>query len=295
MLSIQTTYSSIMNLEQLRQRTTNLGVRVSNEFNAFFYLSVLETIQTKLTRIPEKNYITQNLKHHRLLIQQGFEKENLHNLLNNYAVILDNIVATRVAHEISRKNIDAHSNDKTYTVKNFYKKYPFLKKTIKAVETNAVVNMERLAIRIIADFTDLKKMFGRNMYRLKKVGYQQNNLNLKKPRLFFLTFATTTGKEIQVGYKPFDLESECLTIGNSQALRRVDPNFFGDAKSFHEIINDKIRARPDYNTSEARAPHLLPVYKLLPRNWDSAAPSEHSFESPYGYIEILPKKRQKLA
>ncbi|HAS42660.1 MAG TPA: hypothetical protein DCS93_19425 [Microscillaceae bacterium] len=294
-----------MTLDELRERITALGITPPDELRASYYIDALERIELLLLTIPDVQVVQGNSRVNQELIQSAFKKENLTDLLNTYARIFDKIIFGGLNLDIRNARNAARPNDTVNQilladigqpnyVESFYQRYPFLNRIRQNIERNIIDNMKRVVSRISADIQDLKRMFHPGITTLQRIESVNDYLYQKGQQTLFLTFNTTNGATTII-YKPFDIEVDCLIVGDSNALNQVDRRFFRATQSFFELLNDQIKAHPDYRMGRGLTVHLLPTYKLLPRNYHSSLDNIADIQTAYGYTEFLSSEKTKAA
>ena len=293
-----------MTLKDLRKRINVLGITPNDELRAAYYIKILENLNTQFQSIPEDAAITGGDESKKELIQQAFQKENLIKLLNTYGNILDNVIHGGLNAEIqaqyaknrnhyTAKDAILNGLKQTNYIQKFYtEKYPFLGVLSSTIEQNAIKNLKRLAERVIGDIDGLRQVFDIRLKSLVQISGTGSDLHKGGQQVLFLTFDTTSGSRVKLVYKPSDLESDCLIVGDSIALGKVDPVFFGSTKSFYELINEEIKKRPDYDATQKKGPFLLPTYKFLPKNYGSSI-NISDLRKSYGYIEFVSSEKEK--
>ncbi|NTU53914.1 MAG: DUF4135 domain-containing protein [Chlorobiaceae bacterium] len=242
------------------------------------------------------------------------------NLLTELATRLDWYVCPAVSADLERllrnKPPDGESNNWTYkeyfknkifsdkkhlfdtNIVSFYSRYLITKSAIDIITANFKQNILLACQRIVADKHDVMILFSDRDYelildRLIEIKSTGSDSHKGGKQVLILTFfgllydhdykyETVVFKLV---YKPSDMESDCLIVGDSAALNRVDPNFFGQAKkSLVEIFNDAVAVHP-----EAKATPL-PTYRILPKQYMSLRPAQNYgqyVKDSYGYIEFL--------
>ncbi|HAS42661.1 MAG TPA: hypothetical protein DCS93_19430 [Microscillaceae bacterium] len=292
-----------MTLRQLRERINTLGINPPDELRTIYYLEILERIKTQLAAIPENEEAEDGQRIDRQVIEQAFQNENLTDLLDTYARIFDNVIHGGLNAEIAdafakdntqntaEKVITARMVETNYVEQFYTRYYPFLGTITRNIERNVIASMTRVARRISADLSDLNKVFGGGIQSLRLIETLDDILVKRGQQTLLLTFNTSDG-DTKIVYKPYDIEMDALIVGDSVALGRADTHFFAgeDEKSFYELINEVLERSTRIISGRA---HLMPTYKLLPRNYGSRRVSITDLTKAYGYVEFLSNEKTK--
>jgi hypothetical protein len=223
-------------------------------------------------------------------------------LLTSLAKMLDRYACPAVAFALKRHESLSYeqyfqqqilyAKDETYETKRntFLNTYPIARDALQTIATNFQRNLRLACKRVIAD-RDAITLLYQDTYReltlhsLTRINPSGSDFHKGGQQVLILTFSANNARrpipELQIVYKPSDVEVDCLVVGNSVAVNRaLETEFMKE--SLTEIFNSLTSAQPDKGRFEP-----LPTYRILPRKYMSQQAAPVPLREAYGYIEYL--------
>lgn len=298
-----------MDINQLEEALKQLGVVPPNPERASLYLQYLTETQDYFARTLAGSAPDGLGKRY------GFFKTALGsaNLLNELSAILDYFIAPAVDKalhlafaEKSTLTYSGYFEDRILNdnydanVQDFYRCFPITAHAVRTLTSNFQQNIFLACRRIAGDISAIETLFADQydfdpfggLTGLKSIKSSGSDFHKGGQQVLILTFDMVywgekypVSDELNLVYKPGDMEADCLLTGDSAAVNRVTPNFM--AASLTEIINKEIcgekAAHPGSTLEE------LPTYRILPRNYMSRHNGGYPLpvRDAYGYIEYL--------
>jgi hypothetical protein len=291
----------------LHNTLAGIGVVPPDELRAGLYLTQLQATRTFLfTTLANDPTIGGNVypRFSAALQDPG--------LLNAFCALLDRFVGAAVSADLQAPpaayttyenyfdvNIfQANGGNFATNVQNFYNRNPATSRAVQALTANFQNNILTACRRIQTNWNAIHTTFVPDGHLIALAGIKSTGSDFHKDgqQVLILSFevlqimgntkgADPLAGEVQVIYKPSDIEVDCLIAGNSAAVNAIHNNF--QAASLFEIINGLIAAaRP--NTQRLQD---LPTYKILPYNRGSSLNYNNAGQLPirtsYGYIQFL--------
>lgn len=248
------------------------------------------------------------------------------NLLEELANVLDYYLGAAISHDLEKYINEKKSNKEESLKKYLYEDYfderifkeysknveefkndfSVIKHVMKKVTENFQQNILTACVRVVQDYSDIQKFFKGPLFEgdeaeilewrneLKQIKSTGSDSHKGGQQVLILTFPVLWSPngflevlDLELVYKPSDVEVDCLLIGRSEAVKKADPEFKIEA-SLTEIINRQIRKEKEKNQQSPL--ELLPTYRILPREYTSGKKPEEmpsSLRNAYGYIEFL--------
>jgi hypothetical protein len=292
-----------MTADELRAELKRLGVTPPEPLRASLYLQELQ--------------LTYNFFRDRTFAPAGYDKVKTAvqdpELLNGLAKALDSFVCMAVNADLNARGNPAHMasfaayydqfvlGDTYVTRRNaFYALYPVTDNLVQRIGINFRTNVRTACRRIIADWANIKKTFvaaSDILTRLTRIKSSGSDFHKGGQQVLLLTFERAAyvmdsddghlqDFDLNLVYKPADLEADCLIAGNSAAVNAVRGGF--QTQSLFELLNAAITQAKAQNQNLQL--EQLPTYKILPVSFGSALqPNQNNLDirSSYGYLEFL--------
>jgi len=296
-----------MDAQTLHNTLAGLHVTPPDELRASLYLAQLQATQVFLsTTLANDPVIGGN-------VYQKFARA-LQNpdLLDDFCAILDRFVGAGVSADLQAPpaayttyanyfdvNIfQANGGNFATNLQNFFNRNPATAQALPALTTNFQNNIRTACQRIETDWAAIGATFAPHgrLVTLRQIKSSGSDFHKNGQQVLILTFSVAVvvsdnmgnadpiDSEVQVVYKPSDLEVDCLLAGDSAAVNAVHNGF--QAASLFEIINTLIAAARPNNA----ALQDLPTYRILPYNWGSSLnynAGQLPIRTSYGYIQFL--------
>jgi hypothetical protein len=234
-------------------------------------------------------------------------------LLNSFCKVLDDFLCPAIQAHLLTNNYNQLPNFRTYYVNNFlnanyvanvtgfFNTYVVTRDLLIHLAQNFRRNILEACQRILLDRPEIARTFappGTRLQGLQKIKSTGSDFHKGGKQVLILTFwvhnlISVSHTQVPISwsyfnliYKPSDIETDCLIVGDSAAVNAIHPPQF-QAKSLFEILNDGITAARQANPNLSL--ELLPTYKILPINYTSnqAVGYPLNIRRAYGYIEFL--------
>jgi hypothetical protein len=296
-----------MDAQTLHNTLAGLHVTPPDELRASLYLAQIQATQLFLfTTLANDPVIGGN-------VYQKFARAlQSPDLLDDFCAILDRFVGAAVSADLQAPpaayttyanyfdvNIfQANGGNFATNLRNFFNRNPATAQALQALTTNFQNNIRTACQRIQTNWAAIGTTFAPHgrLDALRQIKSSGSDFHKNGQQVLILTFgvviaigdnmgnADPINTDVQVVYKPSDLEVDCLLAGNSTAVNAIHNGF--QAASLFEIINTLIAtARPNNAGLQD-----LPTYKILPYNWGSSLnynAGQLPIRDSYGYIQFL--------
>jgi hypothetical protein len=280
-----------MKLDELKNLYKNLNVTFKDDLTlkrAILYYKFVKATYDFLTSDSVKQELNK-------IIENGYEKVTpaltQSPLLKGLCKILDKYTVPAVNTALLQANTtygDYFTNlfQNSDAVDTFLNTHTLVNAALTTLSKSFQQNILTACKRVLKDWKLLDEMFPKLNYLANLSEIQSTGSDFHKggQQVLILKFNLKFSGQLQIVYKPSDLEVDCLIIGDSQAVNHVLGSKFQDS-SLMEILNKLIGQHPDCGLQP------FPTYKMLPINPGSklVANSDNTLpiRESYGYIEYL--------
>lgn len=234
-------------------------------------------------------------------------------LLNSLCKTLDEFLCPAIQAHLATAGNNQLPDFQTYYTNNFlnanyaanvaafFNTYVVTRDILNNLAANFRHNIFEACQRIYNDRTVIARTFaaGAEIKNLSKIKSTGSDFHKGGKQVLILTFFMKVFVSVSIPpppslwlnliYKPSDIETDCLIVGESAAVNAIHNNPRFQEKSLFEILNEGITNALNVDPTLSLA--TLPTYKILPINYTSSepvAPGQLNIRRAYGYIEFLP-------
>ncbi|TKB52740.1 DUF4135 domain-containing protein [Ferrimonas aestuarii] len=303
-----------MDYQKLVKELKSLNVNVSDKarnYRASLYLKNLKDTQTYLTKTLAQSNSgigSSAFKFCKTALQFGGLIQQLADVLDHYSCPALQGNLSPYLKEGNKKTYYDYFDDNIFdandtvfdtNVTKFWNLTPLSSHAITQLVDNFQRNIKTACQRVYQDITKLEACFegqyddNFSLNSLKRIKSTGSDFHKGGQQVLILTFGASdeidsspapliSSFNVQVVYKPGDIEADCLISGNSQVVNKVLGKTFM-TNSLFEIYNQQLTELKQQQPSFAGLP--LATYRILPIAYQSD--NKTPLRQAYGYLEYL--------